>query len=327
MNLRKLGFTSRNSTKVLFLSCLALVISACAGTRAYKLPTYGVSGNVKVYGISFNRFLGVLTSYSTINGRLKSKPEDYVEIARQGSMVFLGHKEHIDAAKAVLNKPCCTDGKTSAANIAKTAQWTRGLFDLDTEVQIEILLVPDAYNYKYVTRYKIKGHQAKVRFAFRYYDERPLLTETRFAEEAASTLTHELTHVYFKLSEKPARNGISDEITASIVGVCTRTLVTQRLRIPTTGVLPEESAMQKISENVENDYENAVNQLRDGIRVNNGREEFINSLIGGILAELITQKIDKKYGHSDQLAAEKMREFCQHIVKTRHDFTMSMGLD
>ncbi len=307
-----------NGIRALFLSCLAIVLNSCAGTQAYKIPTYGVTGNVEAHGINYNKFLGRLISYSTINGRLKSEPDAYIEIARQGPIVFLGHKDHLEAAKAVLAKPCCTDGKTNADNIVKAVQWTRDLFDLDTEVQIEILLVPDAYNYQYATRYKIKGNQAKVRFAFHYYDERPV-PETHFIESIVGTLTHELTHVYFKLSGNPAKNDISNETAATTINVCAQTLITQNFPITVSHIsfvnADDEDLMPEIRKT---EYHEIINKIKD---------DNPPTIIGQILATLIVEKIDEKYNTSDQLAAEKMREYCQHIIKTRHDFEISMGID
>ncbi len=305
--------------KMPFFFFLIINLSACANTTAFKPPNvlHIKKGEIVFHAVTINKAKSKLFTYSAINGRLNSRPDDYIKIAQKNTVSFFAHKNHVKEAEEILGSPCCHDKKSVSKNIAKIIEWVHNLFNSDIDLQVEVFLVPDDYSYKYVTKNKIKNKKTKARFAFHYFSNSQI-ANTKYVEYVSSTLAHELAHIYTGLSDMRAKNDISSETTAKIVGVCARTIIAKTLPDKISGMAFVTKDGEEIMPKARNtEYDEIINRLKKNPPV----------ITANIIAQLLVEKIDKKYRSSQQLKTQKMLEYCQQIVRNRHDFTRSIGID
>ena len=308
--------SSGNSTFVLFPVCLALFLGSCAHTAPYKdkPSNYGVvEGQTSMNGIA--KAFHQIYSYSSVNGKIKSSPEDYVIIAHQSVFHFFAHKDHVDETRTWLKEACCESGQSHEQSILKALSWGRSLFDGNFEVQVEIVLVPENYSYHYATRNWISGRKTTVRLAQKFTSNFPK-NKSIYYKQFVRTIVHELTHTYFALSKNPAANKLSSETTAHLVGTCAETLLGRDYEWPMAHWKLEGTSLETIRKKTTQDYQDAIRRLRKNP----------DTVIGRIIAELIVEKIHAKYGTSPVREAEVLRTFCRRAVATRHDFTKSLGM-
>lgn len=266
-------------------------------------------GADKIHGVTLEK--GTLYSYTSLPGDQGIRAKAYIPGQKASEISFFHSPNHIQESQAYLEQACCEAGQFNSVKgaLSHTQNWVFNLFNTDQAIKTEIALVPNEYGYQYATSYPAKSETWRVRFGFRYDPNQASISTAKTAE----TLGHELSHIFSMAKGRSRANPLSDEVTASLVGICAGSRVDFSITENPISILPDEASMERFRTS---DYADSIHALRDNDRV----------VIAGMIVTLALERIATQADASGQNYANLLLRYCEKIVVENHDFETSLGL-
>jgi hypothetical protein len=290
-------------TRLLLLISVIANISSC---------TYGqFEKSYEHWGISEKRIANkrLLASHSKLNGPINSLESDYVEIIRNKNYSFFAHKNFKAQTKSMLSSCCFIDNKLVESfikkNINSTIMDVVGFINL----RVEIVLVPNNYSYESVFWSEVENGSATLRFAFNLNN-----SELEYSvRNIINTVTHEIIHAKFRLLNRQPANSLSNEVIASLVGLCAESKAFNQIPYPSFPVLPNEEIMNKV-------YEANLVKILEVF------EHHDEIYLAYTLAQKIIKQIidDESYTESQKLI--RLLEICKSSWQKNYNFRETINI-
>ena len=306
MNLERL-FANANA----LLPCSFFIfLVGCSTHHDFKWQDKSGLGANIVHGVAVEK--SILYSFTSLPGEYRLSPEAYVLDDESEVIKFYHSPKRILDSKTFLREPCCSlpDSRSVRNVIDSTQAWVLDLFDTNQKIQLELVLVPHEYRYQYSSSYPIKSGVWTARFGVRYDEE----NVTKSTAKISEIIGHELSHILSKAQGKSRKNALSDEVTATLVGICAAAELDENAINDPISIKADEASMQRFRTN---DYADNINALRDNDI----------TLIAGMIVTLATKKILAQSRKTGETAISLLGNYCERVVIENHDFELSLGLN